>query len=190
MELYEPKGSPWMFAVSANAGTDDLSYMTSVSGVFSTSGYYDINIVVSEYSSGDLGVYCGNTKVLNVEHNGLNRCIFKKDDNSPQEINIQLLADEGKSSVNIERVSVSKIDEDVMLYEFAERIEGVYPMREIPLHISNLFSIRIRNSNINESYSGDDKENIQKTIDNIIGNIIDKITPVHTQLFKIEWIGD
>ena len=60
------------------------------------------------------------------------------------------------------------------------------------VHKSNLFSIRINNSRLNrdETLGEVEKENIRKSVTNVVKNIVDKITPVHTQLLGIEFTGE
>jgi len=73
-------------------------------------------------------------------------------------------------------------------YEFIERIAGFNRISMQQTHKSNLFSIRLKDTGIN-SLSADVKTKLQISINNLIENIIRKITPINTQLFKIYWVG-
>lgn len=74
-------------------------------------------------------------------------------------------------------------------YEFIERIKGVNRAGD-RLHKSNIFSIRIKNSHLNESIADTTtRERVQDGINKIIKELIRKITPAYTQLWKIEWKG-
>jgi hypothetical protein len=74
-------------------------------------------------------------------------------------------------------------------YEHIERLAGFNRLQPSRLHKSNLFSIRINNSGINESMALSARTNIQKSINNIIEGIIKKIIPAYCQLFKIYYTG-
>jgi len=74
-------------------------------------------------------------------------------------------------------------------YEHLERIAGFNRITPTQLHKSNLFSIRINNSGINEGLAVSARTNIQTSITNIIENIISKIIPAHTQMFKVFFTG-
>ena len=77
-------------------------------------------------------------------------------------------------------------------YENIEQIIGFNRLAFNKLHKSNLFSIAIRNSNLNTALSGDlavSGNNIRQSINNIVRSMITKITPAHTQLFDVYWTG-
>jgi hypothetical protein len=75
-------------------------------------------------------------------------------------------------------------------YEFIERFKGLIKSKE-RLHKSNLFSIQITDSKLNESITDEtQRNNIQKSINNVIKEVIKKVTPAYTQLWKIIWKGE
>lgn len=76
-------------------------------------------------------------------------------------------------------------------YEFIERIDGVNRLGGEKLHKSNIYSIRIRNSGLNERIvDATQREYVQSSINNIIREMMKKITPINTQLWKIDWDGE
>jgi hypothetical protein len=77
-------------------------------------------------------------------------------------------------------------------YQQIERIRGFNRLAGAQsLHKSNIFSIRIRNTNLNEAIEDEDLRNdIQAAINTVIREVIDKISPANTQLWKIIWSGD
>jgi hypothetical protein len=75
-------------------------------------------------------------------------------------------------------------------YEHLERIAGFNRITPTQLHKSNLFSIRINNSGVNEGLAVSARTNVQTSITNIIENIIGKIIPAHTQLFRVFYTGE
>ena len=81
-------------------------------------------------------------------------------------------------------------DETMHLCTICRKSRWFYRYQTIPIHKSNLFSIRINNSRLNrdETFGEVEKENIRKSVTNVVKNIVDKITPVHTQLLGIEFI--
>jgi hypothetical protein len=74
-------------------------------------------------------------------------------------------------------------------YEHIERIAGFNRLQPSRLHKSNLFSIKINNSGLNEGMALSARTNIQKSINNIIENMIKKIIPAHCQLFRVIYTG-
>ena len=90
-------------------------------------------------------------------------------------------------------VSVSISATDSLLksakYQFIEKIEGVTIETQVG-HKSNVFSLRIKNAGINERITDVTlKKNVQDGFKNVIRNLIDKIKPAHTTLWKIEFTG-
>lgn len=74
-------------------------------------------------------------------------------------------------------------------YQFVEQIEGIVVETQVG-HKSNVFSIRINDAGINERISDDTlKKNVQDGFKTVIRNLIDKIKPAHTTLWKIEFTG-
>ena len=89
-------------------------------------------------------------------------------------------------------------------YELVERVKGLYKYRPIEGHKSNIYSIRINNSGLNESISdmtnSDSGElsafttsgimaDLKSIIENAIHDAVKRIAPAHTQLWKIEYTG-
>lgn len=75
-------------------------------------------------------------------------------------------------------------------YDNVEVISSINRIKELSVHKSNLFSINIKNANINTaSLSADDISNIKNGLTNIIESVIKNVIPVNTQLFKIYWNG-
>jgi hypothetical protein len=183
----EPKGKAWMYApVGETTSMGQLS-------AFDEAGLYDVYCSVYDHAGGTLSLYCGTDKIMDINSNGVHRATYTKDslgfDTGSQPLVLQLSGATG-GNITVDRVNVTKLDGPAMAYDYAERIDGVYKYQNVPKHKSNLFSIRISNSNLNDSYFGGDKDKIQKSINNIIRKIIDKITPIHTQLFNITWTKD
>lgn len=75
-------------------------------------------------------------------------------------------------------------------YDNVETIYSVNRLKDINVHKSNLFSINIQNANIDSSsLSAEDKENIKKSLSNILETLLKNVIPANTQLFKIYWNG-
>jgi hypothetical protein len=92
------------------------------------------------------------------------------------------------SSVNV-TLSGQKTD-NVFAYEHIERIAGI--KRNIPgeSHKSNIFSIRIKDSGLNEAIEDTTvRAQTQDGLDNVIREVVERISPAHTQLWKIIWQG-
>ena len=89
-------------------------------------------------------------------------------------------------------------------FELLERIEGFYKLSSCPLHKSNVYSILIENSGLNERLLRGDhtadsnspafneaiKIKVQELVEQNIRKLIDKVAPVHTQLWRIIWKGE
>jgi hypothetical protein len=76
-------------------------------------------------------------------------------------------------------------------YEFIERIKGVNRLGQDKLHKSNIFSIKINNSKLNNAITDTvSREQVQTSVNNVIKEVIKKITPAYTQLWKITWAGE
>ena len=79
-------------------------------------------------------------------------------------------------------------------YEFIDRFKQINKFKNSGLHKSNIFSIRIKDSGLNEvleaQYGTDKKQQIQTAINNVIKNMTRNVVPTHTQLWKIEWKGE
>jgi len=184
IKIAEPRGKPWMYA-------DIESTVTlAQSGAFATSGLYDVFITTRDYTGGLLTLNCGLDEIGRVAGNGSYRFTYLKEDSTTSGINLNLYGSAVLNNITIDKVNVTKMENEAMAFDYIERIDGVYKYQNIPRHKSNLFSIRIKNSNLNDSYFGGDKATIQKSINNIIRKIIKQITPIHTQLFNITWTED
>jgi hypothetical protein len=79
----------------------------------------------------------------------------------------------------------------VYAYEMAERFKGSIVLQTGGLHKSNLFSLKIVDSKLN-THIEDEKlrSYIQSGINQVIGELMKKITPANTQLFNIFWEGE
>lgn len=183
MAVAEPKGTAWM-----HAGQNEIVDLWQ-DNVFTTSGLYDVTISTRDHGDGVLGVYCGSDLIGQIESQGDYRWSYTKTTSGPEKLVLRLDAVNGGGDISIDRVSVTPMSL-AMAYDYIENIDGFYRYQNVPKHKSNLFSIRIKNSNVNDSYFGTDKNTIQKSINNIITKIIDKIVPIHTQLFNIFWTGE
>jgi hypothetical protein len=74
-------------------------------------------------------------------------------------------------------------------YEFLERIESFNSINN-RLHKSNVYSIRVKDTGLNENISDDSIRNlIQENINKSICEVVEKIAPAYCQLWKIEWKG-
>lgn len=172
----------WIYAVSGGTVT------MSKSDVFTTSGLYGIDCYVTDYNGGNVELQYTTTTFANVSSNGLHRFVV----DIPTTGNKQLKFTTNGTDLSLKYIDVYKIPEQVMTYDFAERIDGLFRYSNVAKHKSNLFSIRIKNSRMNEEadrYSYTEKDDVQKTINNIVRQIIEKITPIHTQLFSVDWTG-
>jgi hypothetical protein len=76
-------------------------------------------------------------------------------------------------------------------YEQIERIKGFNRLRGVQSqHKSNIYSVRIKNTNLNEAIEDEQlREDVHTAIENAIREVIPKIAPANTQLWKIEWQG-
>jgi hypothetical protein len=74
-------------------------------------------------------------------------------------------------------------------YPYIERIRGVYRLTT-NAHKSNIYSIEILNSNLNENITDlTTRSYIQSIVERAILQFQEKVAPVHTQLWKIIWKG-
>lgn len=87
-------------------------------------------------------------------------------------------------------------------YDLIERVKGLYKYSGYHLRKSNVFSIEIDNSGLYQAVSGDFtingqlvmtedevKAEIQRLVKEEINDMMRKITPSYTQLWKINWKG-
>lgn len=82
------------------------------------------------------------------------------------------------------------LDSNIQEYEFVERVYGLYKLRGPEGHKSNIYSIRIRNSGLNTSIANTDfRSELQSIIQTIVLDMVKKIAPSSTQLWKVEFEG-
>ena len=75
-------------------------------------------------------------------------------------------------------------------YELVERVRGLYKYKGFDGHKSNIYSIRINNSGLNQSMTDETvKKKLREIIEQTLLNVVKKIAPAHTQLLKIEYTG-
>ena len=97
--------------------------------------------------------------------------------------------DVGTPSIDV--TEYIKKDTGVYAYEMVERFKGIVLLETTGLHKSNLFSIKITDSKLNNAIKDKKtREFIQSGINTVIKELMVKVTPAHTQLFKIIWEGD
>lgn len=78
----------------------------------------------------------------------------------------------------------------LQLYELVERIRGLYKYKGFEGHKSNIYSIRINNSGLNQSMTNDTvKVKLRQIIEQTILNVVKKLSPAHTQLLDIQYTG-
>ena len=76
-------------------------------------------------------------------------------------------------------------------YNLVERIKGFYKYKSRANHKSNIYSIKIINSGLNNAMpDGPEKEALRQLVYNSVKNAVKKIAPASTQLWKIEYVGD
>jgi len=79
---------------------------------------------------------------------------------------------------------------DIQEFELIERVRGLYKLVPFAGHKSNIYSIRITNSGLNESITDENiKSNIKKIVEKAIIKAVRKIAPSYTQLWYIDWTG-
>lgn len=92
---------------------------------------------------------------------------------------------------------------EISPYQMVERFKGLYKYRPNEGHKSNIYSIRINNSGLNEALSGGDidsgvlsgypvseiKKDLKSIIENAVHDAVKRIVPSHTQLWKIDYTG-
>tara|TARA_A100001011_G_scaffold318961_1_gene338871 strand:+ start:280 stop:3348 length:3069 start_codon:yes stop_codon:yes gene_type:complete len=201
MKIKTPMGGVRMFS-RGNFGTGDKPTIIQ-KNAFPTSGLYDVSLTVSDFTSGLMSVFCGNSGIMKFTEPGVHRAKFNNNAETPASSSIKIVlsggskfsapnTNNGYAEAVVESVNITKLDQQAGLYDLAERIDGFYRYQTIPLHKSNLFSIRINNSrlNIDDTLSEDEKVKIRKSVTNVVKDIVDKIKPVHTQLLNVEFTGE
>ena len=85
-------------------------------------------------------------------------------------------------------------------YEFIEVMKGLYKLRGTHIHKSNLYSIRISNSGLNNAIPLDKeimvngkmmpiRTNLQSIVEVQVMEMVKTMTPVYTQLLNVIWTG-
>jgi hypothetical protein len=83
---------------------------------------------------------------------------------------------------------MSDKNSDMDEYETVERVTGVYKYRNLEGHKSNLYSIRIYNSNLGSDSPQMDR--VREALNSSIRDALSHISPMHTELLKIEYIDE
>lgn len=79
---------------------------------------------------------------------------------------------------------------DIDKYENVERFKGLYKYKQTALHKSNIYSIKIKNSGLNSNITDVEvKNNLRTIIETTLHNVVKRIAPANTALWKIEWEG-
>jgi len=74
-------------------------------------------------------------------------------------------------------------------YQYIEKIRGVN-RSNTDEHKSNIYSIEIRNSNLNEAIEDDaTRDLVHRIVERAVREFAEKAAPIHTQLWKIIWAG-
>ena len=87
-----------------------------------------------------------------------------------------------------------EVPTDVQDFELIERVGGLYKYRGFEGHKSNIYSIRIQNSGLNEDLNNSPEQleiqsKLREIIEDTVRNVVKKIAPASSQLWKIEWQG-
>lgn len=76
-------------------------------------------------------------------------------------------------------------------YQNVEKIKGFYKLRAVEGHKSNIYSIKIKNSGLNSNL--DTVQDIQSSLQNLVSKtlyeVMKKISPTYTQLWKVTFEG-
>jgi hypothetical protein len=80
---------------------------------------------------------------------------------------------------------------NIQNFELVERIKGLYKFKPRANHKSNIYSISIHDSGLNEAMEdGPIKDKIRELIEHSIHKACKKIAPASTQLWKIKYVGE
>jgi hypothetical protein len=94
------------------------------------------------------------------------------------------------SNTIIPMEQIQQLSGGIWDYEFLESIAGVLRFVLEAEHKSNIYSIDLINTNLNEALTDDNARNlIQKVVERAIREFAASAAPAHTQLWKITWIG-
>jgi hypothetical protein len=75
-------------------------------------------------------------------------------------------------------------------YMLIERIKGLYKYKQSDGHKSNIYSIRIVNSGLNDRMPESDVKNrLRDLVSNSVREAVKKIAPASTQLWQIQYVG-
>jgi hypothetical protein len=197
MKLKTATGGVKMFSRGSNNG---VRPRITQKNAFPISGFYDVSVTTSDFASGSVSVFCGNSAIMQFSEPGTHRARFNNNALTPASSSLHIVlsgGDEnafgsGYAEAVINSVNVTLLDQQAGLYDLAERIDGFYRYQTIPLHKSNLFSIRINNSrlNIDDALSEKEKQKIRKSVTTVVRDIVENIKPVHTQLLNVEFTGE
>jgi hypothetical protein len=90
----------------------------------------------------------------------------------------------------VEMVEVTPTTGGAFDYEYIEHLYGVNRSNIKTGHKSNIFSVEINNSNLNEAIEDDDlRASVHRIVERAIREFEEKVAPVHTKLWKIIWKG-
>lgn len=90
----------------------------------------------------------------------------------------------------IEMTEYNNLTDGLYAYEMVERFKGVVLLESTGIHKSNVFSIKITDSQLNTAITDTElREFIQNGINTVIKELMQKITPANTQLFSVIWEG-
>ena len=91
----------------------------------------------------------------------------------------------------IEMTEYQNLTSGLFAYEMVERFKGIVLLESTGIHKSNVFSIRITDSKLNNAITDTElREFIQNGINTVIKELMTKITPANTQLFSVIWEGE
>ena len=170
--------SPWnmIFDIDAEYNeTEDVNYASNnilhrQGRINNTRSYHNMNICNKD-------IWLSYTNKQNWASNDDENSILDKRNNILAPINVY----------NVPGANPSMI----YTYQQVERIKGIKTFGLYPKHKSNIYSIRIKDSGLNNNLNAnpDFKAQIQKGLNTVIRNMVTKTSPVNTMLWKIIWEG-
>jgi hypothetical protein len=84
----------------------------------------------------------------------------------------------------------SSVTDKAYGYEYIERLYGVNKRTGLNNHKSNIFSIEIRDSNLNESITDEQtRAMLHRVVERAIREFVKKTAPAHCQFWKVIWRG-
>ena len=94
------------------------------------------------------------------------------------------------SSTIVNIVSSRWNDSPINSFEFLETVRGLNTPGDSFAHKSNVFSIELRDTGLNEGISDVSlREKVQNVVERSVRRFVKESAPAHTQLWKIEWVG-